>query len=150
MVRVGIDLDKPSILTRLFAYHNLNSVNFNGNAHEIRIFISTSGKGFHLELIGVKPNLELRRACRDDVKRITISESRQHLGARWDVLFHEKRSDFRKDKAWKKREPITISQFLPMPFTIVKQLFFKNRREGILTKPKQRKLKRNKKWRGRL
>lgn len=147
-IRIGIDLDKPSILTRLFAFYNLSFVNTEEESHEIRIFRSCSGSGFHLELRGVAPNLNLRRACRDDPKRLIISERRYGI-ARFDVLFQEKRSDFQRNKSWRKRERINFSQYIPLPFTLVKRLFFINRRKGQLVKPKERKLKRNPKWKGR-
>lgn len=71
--KLGIDLDDPSELRFLMSYFNAKYI-FPGN--KINVFRSSSGSGYHIEVVGVKSVLSVRRTLGDCHDRIMYSEIR--------------------------------------------------------------------------
>lgn len=71
--KLGIDLDEPSELRFLMSYFNARYM-FPNN--EIKVFRSSSGTGYHIEVLGVKSVLSIRRTLGDCHDRMMYSELR--------------------------------------------------------------------------
>lgn len=71
--KVGIDLDSPSQLRLLMTYFNAKYMFPN---YKVRLYVSSGGEGYHLEVYGVKSNLTIRRTLSDCNDRISYSELR--------------------------------------------------------------------------
>lgn len=68
--KTGIDLDNVSEFEFLKAYFNAKYM-FPGK--EIRVYQSSGGSGYHIEIIGVKSRLSVRRTLSDCKDRIKYS-----------------------------------------------------------------------------
>jgi len=71
--KLGIDLDEPSELQFLTSYFNAC---YMFPDKEIRVFRSSSGDGYHIEIIGVRSLLSVRRTLGDCHDRMMYSELR--------------------------------------------------------------------------
>ena len=71
--KTGIDLDSPSEFELMKAYFNAKHM---FPDKQIKVFISSGGNGYHIEIHGVKSRLSVRRALCDCVGRMDCSESR--------------------------------------------------------------------------
>ena len=71
--KLGIDLDEPSELKFLMSYFNARYM-FPDN--EIKVFRSSSGTGYHIEILGVRSVLSIRRTLGDCHDRMMYSELR--------------------------------------------------------------------------
>ena len=71
--KLGIDLDSPSELRFLMAYFNTC---YMFPDKEIRVFRSSGGDGYHIEVMGVKSVLSVRRTLGDCHDRMIYSEIR--------------------------------------------------------------------------
>lgn len=71
--KVGIDLDSVSEFKLLKSYFNAKNM-FPGK--KIRLYISSGGEGYHIEIYGVKSNLTIRRCLGDCADRMSYSELR--------------------------------------------------------------------------
>lgn len=71
--KIGVDLDSPSELRILMTYFNAKYM-FPNN--KMRLYISSGGDGYHIEVYGVKSNITIRRCLGDCNDRINYSEMR--------------------------------------------------------------------------
>jgi hypothetical protein len=71
--KLGIDLDEPSELRFLMSYFNAK---YMFPDREIKVFRSSSGDGYHIEIIGVRSVLSVRRTLGDCHDRMMYSELR--------------------------------------------------------------------------
>ncbi len=71
--KVGVDLDSPSEFRLLMAYFNAR---YMFPDKKIRLYTSSGGEGYHIEVYGIKSNLTVRRILGDCDDRIMYSEIR--------------------------------------------------------------------------
>lgn len=71
--KTGIDLDDADDLKLLMAYFNAKYI---FPDHEIRIFRSSGGNGYHIEIINLPSRLSVRRLLGDCKGRMECSELR--------------------------------------------------------------------------
>ena len=71
--KLGIDLDDPSELRFLMSYFNTC---YMFPDKEIKVYISSGGSGYHIEVIGVRSRLSVRRTLGDCHDRMMYSETR--------------------------------------------------------------------------
>ncbi len=71
--KLGIDLDSPTRLQLLRSYFNAK---YMFPDKEIKVFRSSGGDGYHIEIWGVKSTLSIRRTLGDCIDRMMYSEIR--------------------------------------------------------------------------
>lgn len=81
--RTGIDLDDASELEFLKAYYNAKHM-FPDN--EVRAYKSSGGDGYHIEIVGVKSRLSIRRTLGDCADRIKYAILRSSTVYGYDEL----------------------------------------------------------------
>jgi len=103
---LGVEVDEPSEYKLLTMYLRMRYL----FGDRVRVYISSSGRGYHFEAEGVRNSMEIRRWVGDCSGRMYFSEIRDND----NVLFHAKyKPCWRK---WKWREEIDPRSLLSLPF----------------------------------
>lgn len=85
---VGVDLDRKNRFQLLKSYYNAKYL-FPHN----EIMVYNTNRGYHIEILGIKSNIEARALLCDDPERIRKSEQRMRIMNRDfdDILFDMKK-----------------------------------------------------------
>ena len=97
--KLGIDLDRPSMLQLLKTY-------FNGRYFYGEPEVYKTKNGYHF-VFPVETSVEARIGLGDDRRRLELSEMREYLSEFDDVLF-----DYKFDGEWREREKIDFRSII--------------------------------------
>ncbi len=102
---LGIDLDGSNHFRLMKVLFNAKHMFGNAPDVHIKLFRSSSGNGYHIEIHGIESNADIRAQLCDDPCRLFESERRAGFGIRKldDYLFDRKRVY---NGEWKKRVEI--------------------------------------------
>lgn len=86
-------------------YFNAKNIADSIEGAYVDIFISSSGRGYHIVIQGIETNIDVRAYLGDDANRLYESERRAQFGLKPpdDILFDRKRIRYGK---WKRRRKI--------------------------------------------
>lgn len=108
---LGVDLDSENHFQLLKSYFNAQYAVRNLDDIDIKLFKSSSGHGYHIEIHGIESDADMRASLCDDPYRIYESERRSRFGLSKldDILFTKKRVFSGK---WKRRVEIQEWQII--------------------------------------
>lgn len=102
---IGVDLDTLNHFNLVKTYFNAKYIADKIKGAHVDIYLSSSGRGYHVVIRGIESNADVRAYLGDDPNRLYESERRAGFGLRPpdDILFDRKRI---RNGKWKRRKQI--------------------------------------------